>query len=507
MHLAKEALNLVWLKRDLRTQDHLPLAEAEAAGIPYLVLYIFEPEFLAYADCAERHLVFQWQSLNDMQTQWASISRKPLLLYGDAVSIFTWLLETYAVQNIFSYQESGIAATFKRDKALALLFKQQGITWIEFQRNGVLRAISNRASWDKKWHAYMAEALVQNTYQASLVSNTSQALEAKNPFPIPDHLLALRFQTNAEMQTGGEQKAWQYFTSFLKERYRYYQAHISKPAQSRKSCSRLSPYIAWGNLSIKQVYQISLKQKALLQNKRAITAFLTRLKWHDHFVQKFEQRCSYEYKAINSAYEQLEAEGSDTMLQAWKAGKTGYPLVDANMRALHATGWINFRMRALLVSFLTHHLDMDWRKGVYHLAQLFLDYEPGIHYTQFQMQAGTTGVNTLRVYNPVKNALEHDSEGEFIRKWIPELAALPTHLLLQPWLMTELEAQMYQVELGKTYPFPIIELQGKNKAMVARLYAIKKTTEAQNEGKKIVSKLVRTRKGKSNDSKDKKPKA
>lgn len=108
-------------------------------------------------------------------------------------------------------------------------------------------------------------------------------------------------------------------------------------------------------------------------------------------------------------------------------------------------------MRAMLVSVLTHHMNVDWRAGVTYLAQLFLDFEPGIHYPQFQMQAGVTGTNTIRIYNPTKQAQEHDSEGQFIHKWVPELAQVPVPLLFEPWLMTPLEAQMYQVPLESPY--------------------------------------------------------
>lgn len=494
------SIALVWLKRDIRLSDHEPLVLAARTGLPVVLFYCFEDIQLDDPHYEERHWRFVAQSLADIGKK---VPTSALwITQGDLTTHLNRINELHGIGAMFSHQEVGLANTFARDTAVKNWCVQNDVKWQESNYAAVIRGLTNRFEWDKHWDSVMRSPTQDcdlsqiNWCQYPLSNEGSQCRSNKAILQrwLPVDTNTDKRSTTSLFQQGGESEAWRTLASFFEQRGKSYAYSLSSPSLSQHHCSRLSTYLAWGNLSLRQVYQFLLQHWQVPGWRRSLVALSSRLHWHCHFIQKFESESRMEFEPVNIGYQGLPRSSGDIQQQhlaAWKSGQTGYPMVDACIRCLHATGYINFRMRAMLVSFLCHHLAIDWRLGVKHLASLFLDFEPGIHYSQFQMQAGITGINTIRIYNPVKQGEEKDPKGDFVRAWIPELNEVPSELIHTPWQLSSMEQMMYGVSIGETYPAPIVDIKKSYKDAQQLLWSWRNKPVVKIEAQRLLARHVR----------------
>lgn len=495
-------MNVVWFKRDLRLSDHTALARAARQG-PVLLLYILEPELWQQPDMSERQFRFLTACLDELKTVAQDRSIHYVIKVGEAVDVLTSLHQKYAITALWSHQETGNGWTFARDQRVARWCQHHHIPWHEPAQHGVVRRLANRSGWAARWYRQMKQPI------AELPPVIHSIDEPSDSWPSPADLGWI-YPEAAQIQSGGRSWALGLLHDFLHERGETYTRAMSSPVTAFDRCSRLSPHLAFGTVSIREVFQaVDARKQALMRQPAtergmwpsALRSFSGRLRWHCHFIQKLEDEPRIEFRNLHPAYDGLrESEFNPAFFEVWQAGRTGYPMVDACMRALKATGWLNFRMRAMVMSFASYHLWLHWRQPALYLAQMFTDYEPGIHYSQAQMQSGTTGINTLRIYNPIKQGIDHDPEGVFIRRWVPELMDLDRTWIHTPWLAPSPPTN---------YPKPIVDEVQARKVAAEKIYRLRKTDPMHREwAQKIAEKHASRKPGRQQSPKAKQlPKA
>ncbi len=475
--MQRKKCHIVWFKRDLRLSDHAPLAKAIESNLPVLLCYFFEPSLMQAPQTDKRHWQFVYQSLLDLQKQLTKYEAQLHLLHTEVTDGLNILKEDFDIKSIYAHVEIGIATTFERDKKVKIWCNANGVIFQEYGQDGVIRGLKHRKNW---------EAHVAHFFKSNLVEPN---LDKLNTLQIPKTALEkLSKETSytdittqpSIFQPGGETTAWKYFSSFVHKRASTYINDLSKPAASRLSSSRISPYLAYGNISARQLFRKSSVHKQQSPHSKMLEHFQTRLWWRSHYIQKLESEWQIEFEPINKGFIQLDRV-LDERFEAWANAQTGVPMVDASMRCLKATGFINFRMRAMLITYATFTLWQDWRAVATHLARLFLDFEPGIHYAQIQMQAGLTGYHTMRIFNPIVQVRQHDPDGVFIKKWLPELNNIPSTLLATPWEMTLLEQKMYNCILGQDYPLPIVDYDLATREHKDKYWQIRQQPLVQNQ--------------------------
>ena len=481
------ALDVVWFKRDLRIHDHRPLADAVKSGRTLICLYVVEPELWARPEYSARQYAFLAECLDSLDAALKAKGGSLTVRVGSVTGVLDDLHEREPIAAIRAHEETGLAWTWERDKAVAQWAEARGAAFVETPQHGVIRGLKTRNGWAKRWDRFMAEPVTPAPDRIETVDAVSDALPEAQA-------LGLDRDPCPQRQSGGRRAAVSDLKSFLTERGEEYRRAMSSPVTAYDACSRLSAHLALGSLSMREAWQAA--DKALKRRREAgdtryaqsIDSFISRLHWHCHFIQKFEDEPGIETTDLHPAYRGVRPDPDEQTVRRWIEGETGFPFVDACMRALKHTGWLNFRMRAMVAAFSSYHLWVWWKQPAEALARRFTDFEPGIHYSQFQMQSGTTGVNTPRIYNPVKQGYDQDAHGVFTRRWVPELADLPDSFLHEPWKAPQDVLEKAGVRLGETYPERMVDHDQAAREARARIGALRKGEDHREAARAIQAK-------------------
>ena len=545
------SVDVVWLKKDVRIHDHGPLLSVAQSKRQCIILYLYEPDQLSEKTVHGSHIEFVNEGLVDLDLRLSSrngASKGSIyqhnfqcitVCYAGAAFTLRSINKQRPINQVLCHMESSHLKSFARDKAVRRWCRREKIRIMEMNQNGVTRCLSDRDDFTTNFKKFLGEPTHATPTKTQLEDLRSRLVDTgnngielhgrcKSPVKPSDMKeIAQEFRCDrAQRQHGGEGKALDYFHSFLSTRGANYSTGISSPNMSWTTGSRLSPYLTWGHISLRYVIVTTkLKQEELRAAKkktpsipspwlRSLASFQSRMHWRSHFIQKLESQPSLEKQDQCLAFSHLRRQPDDfnvEFYEAWCEGKTGFPFVDACMRSLIHTGWLNFRMRAMLVSFATYNLWLDWRKIAGHLARLFLDYEPGIHYPQLQMQAGTTGINAMRVYNVTKQGRDQDPSGVFIKKYVTELAAVPNEYIHEPYKMpgsvqkkcgvivgdchggvdkkvffqSQQSANVSHTKECVYYPYPIVDEKVSAKTAKDKLAAVRKLDSTKREAEQV----------------------
>ncbi len=486
-----------WVKRDFRLKDNEALSKALEANQIVIPIFLFEPLLMHGSDWGDFHTAAIHSGAASLSNNLEYYNSK--LLCFD-VSLFEALHEIkqklsangFEVTRVYSHEETGLTHTFNRDKEFKVWCRSHNIVWHEYTNNGVIRWKIDRNYWERHFVSYMTK----DRFQFPKLKLTKSFPETiKKLFSNHDisHVLSHTAEHSISERMNVSERSGNFILrDFLYNRGKKYTGGISSMNRAIDSCSRLSAQIAWGSLSLRTVLQECDKRISELEAESSNSAkqwrlslgnFRSRLFWHAHFVQKLENQVDMEFYAVNKAFRSglpyISPETSlcehNKRLQAWLHGETGFPAIDAAMRYYQKYGWLNFRSRAMITSFACNALRLPWQTVLYALSKLMIDYVPGIHVSQVQMQAGVTGINTIRVYSPQKQLEDHDPKCHFVYRMIPELKSLKP-------------AQILSLSSGYThsnYTAPIIDFKKESRIMKDALYEISKSKHCADESKKV----------------------
>lgn len=485
-------IDVVWFKKDLRVHDHLPLIDASKSSNKILCLYVIEDERFQLDDTDDIHIQWEMDNAIELSKSLQSIGGSLHFKVGDIIEIFEEIHFKHKIERVLSHEETGNSWSYKRDIRFNRWCGSKGIQWLEFPTNGIIRGLEDRDFWKKERDKRMKQNLedppnLNNCiiYEDKIPDLSEFGIEARDLDYRPEP---------------GTEAALSLLERFLYQKAKNFQWGISSPVNAVKYGSGLSPYFTVGAISMQRVVQLTNERMNEIKGDRSsvddasawlrnLASFRKRLAWRCHFMQKLEMESNLDIVAQNQIIDRNLGRKLDSeRFNRWINGTTGWPFLDACMRQLKRTGWINFRMRAMIMSCASYNLWLPWRECGCYLATQFIDYEPGIHWSQVGMQSGTTGINTIRAYSMTKQGKDQDSEGNYIRKWVPELSNVPTKYIHEPWGMPLEVQHSSSCIIGIDYPEPILDEVASRKEGVKRSYAARSSKESREQSEAVLKK-------------------
>ena len=424
--------------RNLRIEDNAALYNA-SLNQDYFSLFVFDKEYWSQADRSINQLKFALDSLKELETKLEKFNVNLYVFEGNFKDLAIYLNKSHPKLNLHINHTT---ETEYFSKNLKKLTEANSLNLISYKDFGIQITEQNRDLWARDWQLHMKT----KTFEVPLVNKNLNVLDLPTFSKFQNNLN----ESCPHTQKGGTSSGIDLLRSFLEKRCKGYSKKMSSPSEGAYACSRLSPHIAFGTLSMRNIYQELEKNINNSKYRWDLYSFKKRLHWHCHFIQKLDTQPSLQHQSMHPDCDILRPEADNELIEKWMTGNTGFPFVDACMLYLKKYGWINFRMRAMLMSFASYNLWQPWQKTSPLLASTFTDYEPGIHICQVQMQSGVTGINLPRIYSVVKQSLDQDPDASWIKEQIPDLKNID-------------KAKIHSAELGELYKEKIVDIKSSAK--------------------------------------------
>jgi len=438
---------VVWHRADLRIADNPAVTAAAAESDRLLPFFVFDPGFYTGRRAAcDARIEFLHDCLRDLDRQYRDVGGAGLTYaHGDPLDVLRRFVDA-GWEVVAGASATGRYGRRRDERAREKL----GVRFVA--GDGLVRdADRPRDGWSDHVESWLADDQFDWDPRSVSVEEIDTDID---PERVSDAYGV--DSTKTRVPTGGRGPAQERLRAFT-ERIADYPGAISSPVDAREGTSGLSPYLRFGCLSVREVHR-HVDERA--PDGRGKSMFVSRLFWNRHYTQKLLDWPGWLDEAVNPVYRGFNRDRHDPdLVAAWKRGETGFPMVDASMRCLRETGWLNFRMRALCASVYFHVLQQPWRIGADHFYRHLIDGDAAINYTQWQSQCGLVGRPGLRLYDPRKQVRDQDPDGEFVTRWVPELDPLPAAYLDAPE-KTPLSVQHEAgVEIGETYPYPVADYE------------------------------------------------